>query len=282
MQGSIYRSVDGRSEVRRWCAAELDRWDLPMSRTVLSVDGAHTHVLTAGAGPITAVFLPGTNFPAAVCGPVLRALATRCRVIAPDMPGQPGLSSEVRPPVRGRLDWYGRWLSGLLPLVTDRPVAVVGWSMGAAVALSSSSPLIERAVLVSPGGLVRLSTPPAVLRASLGWVTRKSEVDSARLLRIMHGPGCETRRLLVEWLTLVARHVHSSADPGVARIAASRRGYTAISGEQDRFLPPKRLRPALRERLGVDLVAVPDAGHLLAEEQPGEVARFAVAGALST
>jgi pimeloyl-ACP methyl ester carboxylesterase len=32
----------------------------------------------------------------------------------------------------------------------------------------------------------------------------------------------------------------------------------------------------------VDLVVVPDAGHLLAEEQPDEVARFVVAGALST
>lgn len=278
MGKSIYRGAAARSEVRRWCHAELERRHRPTDRSVVSVDGRETHLVTAGAGTATVLFLPGTNFPAAACGPVLDALAARCRVLAPDVPGQPGLSDEERPPVRGRLDWYGRWLTDLLPRVTDRPVTVAGWSMGAAIALSSASPLIERVVLVSPGGIVRLRTPPAVLGASLGWVLRRTEADAERLLRVMHGPGREPRRSLVEWMTIVARCVRSSADPGLARIAVPRREHAAISGDRDRFLPPSRLGPALHRRLGVEPTTVPGAGHLLAEERPEEVARAAVPG----
>jgi pimeloyl-ACP methyl ester carboxylesterase len=273
---SIYRSVAGRDEIRRWCVGELDRWNLPVQRSVVSSNGVDTHVVAAGAGAVTAVFLPGTNFPAAACGPIVEALAARCRVVAPDLPGQPGLSSEIRPPARARLDWYGDWLDGLLRDATEGPVTVIGWSMGAAVALSCSSQLINRVVLVSPGGLIRLSTPPAVLAASIRWIAGRREVDSARLLRVMHGEDREPRSALVEWMTLVSRHVRSSADPGVARIATTRRAHAAIGGERDRFLPPDRLQPVLQDRLGVDLVTVAGAGHLLVEERPDAVAAFAV------
>jgi pimeloyl-ACP methyl ester carboxylesterase len=78
-------------------------------------------------------------------------------------------------------------------------------------------------------------------------------------------------------MTLAARHVRSSADPGVAKIAAPERPYVAISGAQDRFLPPGRLGPAaLRRTLGIGLTTVPGSGHLLADEQAAEVARFVV------
>jgi hypothetical protein len=43
-------------------------------------------------------------------------------------------------------------------------------------------------VLVSPGGLIRLRTPPSVLAMSLGWLAGRRQVDAARLLRVMHGP----------------------------------------------------------------------------------------------
>ncbi len=273
---SIYRSAVGRSVIRRWCTEQLDRWDLPAHRSVVAVDGADTRVVAAGYGPATVVFLPGTNFPAAVCGPIIGALADRCRVVAVDVPGQPGLSCEFRPPARKRLDWYGRWLTALLPQIAEAGATVVGWSMGAAIALSSSSRSIGRVVLVSPGGLIRLRTPPSVLAVSLGWLAGRRQVDATRLLRVMHGPGHEPRHLLVEWMTLVARHVRSSADPGVAQITIPERPYVAISGAQDRFLPPGRLGPALRRTLGIGLTTVLGSGHLLADEQAAEVARFVV------
>lgn len=78
-----------------------------------------------------------------------------------DLPGQAGLSDERRPAHRERSAWYGRWLSALLDMLTEQTpdaqrITVLGWSLGAAVALASASPRIGRQVLVSPGGVMRL------------------------------------------------------------------------------------------------------------------------------
>lgn len=93
----------------------------------------------------------------------------------------------------------------------------------------------------------------------------------------MHGPGFVPRPTLVEWMTLVARHVRSSTDPGPALAAGGVVERVAISGECDIFLLPIRLGPALRP-LSAPLHIVSGAGHLLAEEQPEAVAELAVRG----
>ena len=90
----------------------------------------------------------------------------------------------------------------------------------------------------------------------------------------MHGPGFSPRTELVDWMTLLARHVRSSADPG--RVAptdarAATPTTAAISGDADVFLPPRRLAPAVRG-IGLELITVAGGGHLLAEESPHEVA----------
>jgi pimeloyl-ACP methyl ester carboxylesterase len=155
------------------------------------------------------------------------------------------------------------------------PLTVIGWSFGAAIVLSCSSPLIERRVLVSPGGLVRLSTPPSLLVAATRWALRRRPADSAALLRAMHGPGFSPRVELVAWMTLLARYVRSSADPGRAAptdTGAAIPTTVAISGDADVFLPPRRLAPAVRKTLGIELITVAGGGHLLAEESPHEIA----------
>ena len=270
--GSIYRTVTGQRTVTQWCLDRLDGWELEHRRDVVSVAGVGTHLVWAGEGSPPVLLVPGTNFNTATCGPVTGALAVHGSVVVADVPGQPGLSSACRPTPRDRSAWYGRWLHGLLEQITDTPITVMGWSFGAAVVLSCTSPLIGRRVLVSPGGLVRLSTPRSVLTGGARWALRRRPRDSASLLGLMHGPGFNPRPELVEWMTLVARHVRSSADPGRAVPTEPGLPTTAVSGEHDVFLPPERLRPALQQALGVELLVVPGGGHLLAEESPREIA----------
>ncbi|MEU4120892.1 hypothetical protein [Streptomyces virginiae] len=59
---SIYRSTPGREHIRRWCTDQLDAWPVPHERTVVTANGAETHLVNAGSGPTTVVFVPGTNF----------------------------------------------------------------------------------------------------------------------------------------------------------------------------------------------------------------------------
>ncbi|MFF8837536.1 alpha/beta fold hydrolase [Streptomyces sp. NPDC015130] len=266
---SIYRSTTGRELIRRWCLDQLAAWPVPHERETVTAQGAETHVVLAGSGETTVVFVPGTNFNAAASLPLATALvAAGHRVLLVDVPGQPGLSSGERGLSGGRLPWYGTWLSEVIEKLSSQPVTVMGHSFGAAIALSSASRRIERLVLVSPGGLTRLRLTPAVLAASAAWFLRPGPTHSTRLLRAMLAPGHPPREELVDWMTLVARHARSSGAPGAATLPARPIPRLVATGEHDVFLPPQRLGPTVRVALGTDLGVVSDAGHLVVEECP--------------
>ncbi|MFC9292603.1 alpha/beta fold hydrolase [Streptomyces sp. NPDC057011] len=278
---SIYRSTAGREQIRRWCGERLDAWPVAHERLSLTANGARTHAVIAGSGPTTVVFVPGTNFNAAVSLPLATALVSAGhRLVVPDVPGQPGLSSGERGISGGRLSWYGTWLSEVLDAVAAGPAVVAGHSFGAAIALSSASPRIERLVLLSPGGLGRLRLSPGLLAASAAWFVRPTAARSARLLRAMHAPGRRPRAELVDWMTLVARHSRSSGAPGRAELPAREVPRLVATGAYDTFLPPRRLAPAVRAALGTGLHVVPDAGHLLVDEHPDRVAALIRGGDL--
>ncbi|GAA0325463.1 alpha/beta fold hydrolase [Streptomyces polychromogenes] len=266
---SIYRSTTGRELIRRWCFDQLDAWSVPHERTTVTANGARTHVVLAGDGATTVVFVPGTNFNAAASLPLATALvADGYRVLLVDVPGQPGLSTGERRLSGGRLSWYGAWLSKVIEKISSEPVAVMGHSFGAAIALSTDSPRISRLVLVSPGGLTGLRLTPAVLAASAAWFLRPAPTHSARLLRTMLAPSHQPREDLVTWMTLVARHSRSSGAPGAAVLPARLVPRLVVTGEHDVFLPPKRLVTAVHSTLGAELGVVTEAGHLVVEERP--------------
>ncbi|WP_329403392.1 alpha/beta hydrolase [Streptomyces virginiae] len=265
---SIYRSTTGKELIRRWCLDQLAAWPVPHERKTVTAKGTQTHVVLAGSGASTVVFVPGTNFNAAASLPLATALvAAGYRVLLVDVPGQPGLSSGGRG-LPGGLSWYGAWLSEVIEKISSEQVAVMGHSFGAAIALSSDSAWIDRLVLVSPGGLTRLRLTPTVLAASAAWFLRPAPTHSARLLRAMLAPGHPPREELVNWMTLVARHSRSSGAPGAATLPTRSMPRLVVTGEHDVFLPPRRLSPAVRGTLGTDLGVVTDAGHLVVEECP--------------
>ncbi|UYB41479.1 alpha/beta hydrolase [Streptomyces sp. Je 1-4] len=266
---SIYRSTTGRELIRRWCLDQLAAWPVPHERKTVTAKGASTHVVLAGSGATTVVFVPGTNFNAAASLPLATALvAAGHRVLLVDVPGQPGLSSGERNLFGGQLSWYGAWLSEVIEKISSEPVAVMGHSFGAAIALSSDCPRIDRLILASPGGLARLRLTPTVLAASAAWFLRPAPTHSTRLLRAMLAPGHLPREELVNWMTLVARHSRSSGAPGAATPPARSIPRLVVTGEHDVFLPPRRLSPAVRATLGAELGVIPEAGHLVVEERP--------------
>ncbi|PJE94472.1 alpha/beta hydrolase [Streptomyces carminius] len=280
---SVYRDADARRVVREWCADRLGRWPVPHRTLVHPTGAGDAHVLVAGEAGEAAgradrpavLLVPGTNFSAAACLPLIEALAARGPVYVPDLPGQPGLSAPGRPR-RDRTAWYGRWLAEVLDGVVARPAVMVGHSLGGAAVLACDSPHMVGRVALSPAGLVRLRVTGRVLGATLPWLLRPDEARSAALLRVMSGPGAEPSAESAEWMTLVARNCRSTlAPPPLPRpvVARCRRVPAAVAvGEHDVFLPPRRLVPAAGRLLGVRARVLPGAGHLLPEERPEELA----------
>lgn len=265
---SIYRTPAGSDRIRRWCEEQLGVWPVPHDRRVVRAQGEDTHVVSAGASPVTVVFVAGDRFSTAAYLPLLTALAGRYRLVAADIPGQPGLSSGAADAAGGRLTWYGSWLGDVIEETTAGPVVVFGHSFGGAVTLAADHARIRGKVAVSPGGLCRLRITPRVLLAFLAWLARPRAASSRRLLRILSAPGRAPRAELVEWRTLVARNSRPVSSDDRVPAAAQSVPVVIASGRHDVFLPPDRLRAGARQRIHVDADIIPAAGHLVTDEHP--------------
>lgn len=278
---SIYKDYkDGAAHQRitGWCEDRLSRWTYPHTRQVWDSLAGPTHLLLSGddRSGHTVVFVPGMSFCAAASLPEIEILSTEHRVITLDVPGEPGLSGDRRVQ-DARMNQLGAWLTEIVDRL-DRPVIVVGHSLGAAVSMSATSSRIAGRVLVSPAGIRRLRTPLGLLWSSLAWLTRSNAVTSQRLLQHMSGVGQAPTREQVEWKALVGRWVRTGLAPGPLPVEVIRKASTSpcvvATGQCDVFLPPDRLRGRVRELLATEVHTL-SCGHLLDEEAWAHVSNFA-------
>jgi pimeloyl-ACP methyl ester carboxylesterase len=244
---------------------------MPHERECVVTALGNTHLLSAGTGETTVLYLPGTNFSAATSRPVVTALAGNFRVVVADVPGQPGLSSGERP--RGdRMRAYGAWVDGLVAHLSAATLVLAGHSLGAAVALSADPSGVAGLVLADPAGLVRLRVTPGLLVDTIPWLLRPTPARSARLLQRMHAADRRPSTADAEWMTLVARHTRSTLAPSPLPTSVVGRWravpHLVLSGARDCFLPVRSLRSAIHEKLGSELTVISGAGHLAVEEQP--------------
>lgn len=266
-----YRTEAGRAAVRQWCQSRLDDWPIPHERSEILTSVGRTHLVRAGAGSVTVLFLPGTNFNAATSLDFVAGLAEQHHVVAADLPGQPGLSAGSLAGEHSRAA-HRLWVSEVITSLEAHALVLVGHSLGAAVALMADPQRVAGIVLIDPAGLMRLRVGPAVLASTLVWLGRPSPHSSARMLRSMSAPGHLPRADLTEWMTLVARHTRPRVAPAPLPSEElsrwQRTPRVALSGERDCFLPVSKLAAAVRSRLAVDLEVIRGAGHLTPVEHP--------------
>jgi magnesium chelatase accessory protein len=191
-----------------------------------------------------------------------------------------------------------RGLAGLLARLEVAPQLVVGHSAGAAVALQM---LLDRsiaprrivglgsALLPLPGTTRQILAPAASLLAG-------SRV--AGLVASLAGRRPTVERLLAStgsrldpegvrhYQRLAAQREHVAGvlsmmacwnlEPLFARLPEIRQDVLLLAGREDRSVPVAQQRRAASRIPGARLVVVPDAGHLLHEERPQQVAELMV------
>jgi len=270
----VYKSSRGRLAVRLWCSDALARAGFPLTNATADTSAGRVALVSAGGPEPRVVVVPGTASNAAAALPWLRALSARWPTTVVDLPGQPGLSDPHRPR-RGRLAWYGRVVDEILTAADLDRVVLVGNSLGAAVALAAGTPRVAARALVSPAGFIRLTVDPALVLASARWLLRPTAEHTRRMLRLFVPPGEDPPEAEVAWMTLMAASCRTTlAPPPVpAELLARRADRPCVvgTGEHDRFLPPRRLAPALRRTMDLGLRIIPGMGHLTTPGHLGDV-----------
>lgn len=273
----IYRTPDGERRVRDWCLGALAAGLPGGGRRVLDTPIGPTHATLAGTSGPPVVLVPGTNLNAATSIPLVTRLADHHRVIALDVPGQPGLSTGERP-TGDRFRSYRDWLDHVLAELATEPVVLVGESLGAAIALCATpGPRVRALVIAAPAGLGFARISGRTLAASVPWLLKPTPARSHRLLAMMSGGArVEEQDQLAGWLTLATRHARTSLAPGPLPSPVLTSWRTTprrvLVGDRDPFYPASRVQGPAARVLGTTVTVLPGCGHLLSHQAPDAIA----------
>jgi pimeloyl-ACP methyl ester carboxylesterase len=156
MVQSIYKSAAGEQTVMALYEARLRRWPVPY--TTLNVPTRHGQTFAIASGPDSApplVLLHGAGTNATMWADDVAEYSRRYRVLALDLPGEPGKSAPHRPSWAGPA--YAEWLADALDALKLDAVAIIGLSQGGWTALKFAVAAPERVcalALINPGGIV--------------------------------------------------------------------------------------------------------------------------------
>jgi pimeloyl-ACP methyl ester carboxylesterase len=273
----------------------------PVQQIRLSVSGLQTRCLIAGGSGPAIVLLHGAGLDAAglSLGSAMIALADRCRVFAPDLPGFG--DSDPMPAGWGFAE-YSVFLGPLLDALGLTRASLAGISMGGGVALGfalQAPERVEKLALIDsacldgaiPGGrLTWFLVHMPGLNVIGSWLLKSSRrlMRWALLRHMRHRPDLATPELIedlmrlarkrraggavlewqrreITWNGLRTNYVHRLPEIAIPTLI--------LHGDDDRLLPVAIAERAHRLIPNSRLEIIPDCGHLAPLEQPEAVNR---------
>ncbi len=271
---TIYKNADGQQQIMAWIDAQLQQFKLTAKKVSTSEGDVHW---IEGGNPDKPVLLmlPGTNFSALSYQAYFVLLAQDFRLIALDLIGQPGKSHPIRPKFKDT--GAAKWVVAAMDALKIDKAHLVGHSLGGLIVLQTAlyqPKRVSKLILLNPAGIIGLSITPSLMLKSASFVMRPNTHTSQQLLELMSIHPIDAA--MIEWMRLVGKYVKSSlAPPALPQTELQKisQEVLIISGEKDVFLPAAKLIEKAKHALPkVSVKIVPDAGHLLPQEQPETVA----------
>jgi len=242
--------------------------------------GARIQVVEMGKGR-DLLFLHGAggHLPS---DPLIAALATKYRVVAPLLPGYGESSGEGD--LRDMLDVTLHGLDVMEALKLKKPI-VVGHSMGGMIAAEMAAVQpndVSRLALICPAGLWDDEHPIADLFATMPYempalLFHDAEAGAAMLTA---GRNVSDPNFLQTYLVANARQLGMAGrilfpipERGLSgRMHRIRARTIIVWGDSDRLIPPVYAHGFKKGILGAELVSIPEAGHMVTLERPKAVA----------
>jgi len=272
MRNPFYRSEAGEREVLARYREWLDAWPVPSEALHVPTHLGETFAVTCGppdAPPL--VLLHGSTANASMWLGDVPSWAPHFRIVALDVPGEPGLSAAVRPPLDS--DAHARWLVDVLDHLGLERAAFVAISLGGWLALDFATRHPERVTklaLLCPGGVGRQRLEfifRAVPLLFLGaWGMR-------RLNALLAGPALARDPALTgspyaRFMALVQRHFVGRRDELPVFSDEALRGLAmpllAVLGAHDAILDSADTRRRVEACVPhAEIDWLPEGGHLL-------------------
>ena len=241
----MYRSRAGAEAIRAAYQRLLGRWPASVHPVHFATSLGEAFAMKGGReeGPAI-LMLHGSGSNGAVWLGAAAELGKAGRCYALDLPGEPGNSAQVRCGWPEMVAWLGE-IRGQVP---ERPLVLLGNSLGGWLALASAldDPQGVAAVMtINPAGV-------APRRKTYGWYARLARWAGRRGARIMEQANLRGRRMdddFREFFDQAGRHfiyrpsVPMLSDDELRRLAMPL-GYWA--GKKDILLPTKKIARRLR------------------------------------
>jgi len=276
---AVFKSEKGRDEILAVYDTLLKRWPVPYNTREIATRCGNTFALTCGdpaAAPL--VLLHGSTSNSAMWIGDSVVYSRHFRVIALDIPGEPGKSAPVRTALAG--PGYVDWMEDVFSALGLEKAALEGISLGGWLALKFAAAhpeRVSRLVLLCPAGVVtqKMSFLLAAIALSPfgGW-------GRERLVRRVYGRQTVVREA-VAYSKLIGAHFNPRMEviPLFSGEELRRLDMPVllIAGEKDALLPSKKTAARLESllpRLTVHLL--PGSGHVILD-QAGSVADFLTA-----
>ncbi len=269
MAPNIYKSEAGKAEIMAWYDKGLAYWTLPYKGRTVETRHGPTALLDAGpddGAPV--VLLHGSASTAVFWVPEAKQLSPSLRVLAVDIPGEPGHSDTNRPSWQDHS--FAEWLVDLLDgLGLDR-TAVVGLSQGAWIALRFATVFPERVshlALLAPAGLTH-PRPSFVLKAiTLSMLGKRG-------IRAMVAAVVKPRALDPEVLAYMeAIHTHFRPRIGALPLFSDEElrrlsmPVLMVGGELDAFYDSRRSGERLQSLVpSAEILVLEGEGHALVDQ----------------
>ena len=205
----IYRSMEGRHVLHCLYRRQMIATDVSLSEQMVETRFGDTHVVFYGNPQgVPVFFFCGEHIltPLAIRPFVQRLDLEKILLIAPDLPGHIGFSTERK--LSFQKGEYGEWACEVMKALDMHKVSVMGYSFGGSIALQfclKSLLSVERLLLVHAAGIV--STPVSKIHKLLSPVAKKHTEptnDEIResLLPILHFEQNE----LMEAFKIIVNH----------------------------------------------------------------------------
>lgn len=212
---TLFNDPHAKEKVRQLYLEKLDELALPNESLQVETSFGNTHILIAGPKdrpPL--VLLHGANGCAPVALEALKGLTDHFRIYAVDVVGQPNLSSEIRPSMKGAD--YGMWIYELLARLDLSQVILVGISFGGFICwktLVFDQTRISRAFLIVPAGIVNGNPLRALLRVFLPMKLYRLTKNIRHLRKVVSALFSEHDSFAMTFLSEVFLHFNMDFSP---------------------------------------------------------------------